>query len=196
MAGIDRNIIVQQRSIRTKQRILAAAAEIVSNAGVSELTLETVAEQAGISKGGLLYHFEDKDALVLAMVTAPLERFEAEVERRLNADPDQSSGHWLRAFVGATIDYELPDRDLNAGMLAAAATNPNLLGPVQEAFNRWQQRAISDGIEPTRATIIRLVADGLWLADMFDLAPPSEQRREDLRARLVAMTRDQDASQH
>lgn len=181
---------MQQRSIETRQRILAAAAHIVGNEGVAGLTLEKVAEEADISKGGLLYHYADKDALIEAMITVPLERFEQEVERRLAADDDRTPGHWLRAFIGATIDFELPDRDLNAGLLAAAATNPDLLGPVQESFERLQRRAEQDGLDATYATIIRLAADGLWLADIFDLAPPAEDFRETLEAFLIEMTRD------
>lgn len=40
-----------------KKRLLAAASEIVEEEGVVKLTLEAVAQRAGMSKGGLLYHF-------------------------------------------------------------------------------------------------------------------------------------------
>ncbi|MEK1870378.1 MAG: helix-turn-helix domain-containing protein, partial [Ensifer adhaerens] len=51
-----------------RDRILTAAEAIVVGKGVSSLTFDEVAEQTGLSKGGILYHFASKDALVRAMV--------------------------------------------------------------------------------------------------------------------------------
>ena len=50
----------------TKTRILSAAEAIVLERGVPALTLDAVAESAGLSKGGLIYHFESKEALIRA----------------------------------------------------------------------------------------------------------------------------------
>ena len=36
--------------------------------GVAKLTLEAVAKEAGVSKGGLLYHFSNKEALIEGMI--------------------------------------------------------------------------------------------------------------------------------
>ncbi|MBQ0819063.1 helix-turn-helix transcriptional regulator, partial [Microvirga sp. HBU67558] len=52
----------------SRERILDAAAELVSEIGSGRLTLDTVAERAGLSKGGLLYNFPTKDALLQGMV--------------------------------------------------------------------------------------------------------------------------------
>ena len=47
---------------RTSKRIqlLEAAAAIVNEQGSEYLTLDAVAHKAGVSKGGLLYHFKNK----------------------------------------------------------------------------------------------------------------------------------------
>ncbi|MCL4694718.1 MAG: TetR/AcrR family transcriptional regulator, partial [Candidatus Hydrogenedentes bacterium] len=47
--------------------LLDSAEAVVVEGGPSRLTLDAVAEKAGVSKGGLLYHFPTKDALVEAM---------------------------------------------------------------------------------------------------------------------------------
>ncbi len=54
--------VMKQREISSAKRllILDAASRVVLDKGASALTLESVAEQAGISKGGLLYHFPTK----------------------------------------------------------------------------------------------------------------------------------------
>ena len=50
------------------ERLLDAAERLVSEVGAGHLTLEAVARAAGVSKGGLLYHFPSKEALLQAMI--------------------------------------------------------------------------------------------------------------------------------
>jgi len=56
------------RSNVTKQKLLDAATEIIMDHGVHQLTLDEVAKTAGVSKGGLLYHYPSKEALLTAIV--------------------------------------------------------------------------------------------------------------------------------
>ena len=51
-----------------RDRALAAAFAIVVRDGAASLTIGAVAEESGLSKGGVLHHFPTKDALVLALV--------------------------------------------------------------------------------------------------------------------------------
>ena len=60
----------------TRQKILAAASQIVQCKGVAKLTLEAVAKEAGVSKGGLLYHFSNKEALIEGMIVRGVEDYE------------------------------------------------------------------------------------------------------------------------
>lgn len=48
-------------------RILAAAQSLGVRAGVGALSLQAIAEEAGVSKALLLYHFTDKSALLVAL---------------------------------------------------------------------------------------------------------------------------------
>ena len=87
----------------TVSMILHATSEIVSHDGVASLTLDAVAHRAGISKGGLLYHFPSKGALLSALILHQLDEFEADLERRAAVLPD-GPGRWLCAYVEATFD--------------------------------------------------------------------------------------------
>ena len=49
-----------------RDRILDAAERVIMESGGRNFTLDDVAEQAGISKGGLVYTFATKDGLVRA----------------------------------------------------------------------------------------------------------------------------------
>ena len=48
----------------TRKRLLDAAAVVVRRDGAQALTLDAVAAEAGVSKGGLLYHFKTKRELL------------------------------------------------------------------------------------------------------------------------------------
>ena len=52
----------------TRDRILDALERTLLDVGVAQVTLEAVAAAAGVSKGGLLYHFPTKEAMLAAMV--------------------------------------------------------------------------------------------------------------------------------
>jgi AcrR family transcriptional regulator len=44
-------------AVNTRQKILETAVRIVDTQGARHLTLEAVAAEAGMSKGGVLYHY-------------------------------------------------------------------------------------------------------------------------------------------
>lgn len=171
--------------VPTRSRILTAARAIVDASGPAALTLEEVARRAGLSKGGLLYHFPGKDALVNGMIEEALSRFDADVEERAKEEA-AGPGQWLRAFVRLTFDAR-PEHNPGAGILAAAATNPELLKPVGRYFDRWQTRAAANGLPADVVGVVRLAADGLWFADMFNAAAPDGHLREQVLTALLSV---------
>lgn len=170
----------------TRQAILKAANRIVQRDGVARLTIEAVAREAGLSKGGVLYHFASKDTLIQGMVTFLLEQFEHDIANAQAKEPSDAN-QWLRAYVLATCYPEQPDNEAENSLIAAIANNPALLQPVRERYMHWQQRVEQSGLPPALATIIRLAADGLWLADMLALAPPTGELREAVVAELLKL---------
>jgi AcrR family transcriptional regulator len=170
----------------TKGRIIDAAEEVVLRDGVAHLTLEAAAVQAGLSKGGVLYHFPTRDALVAGMVDKIIEEFDRDIETH---QVDRGApGSFTRAYIRATMSpiSSTPERQdrLGAALIAAAAAEPELVAPLQVAADRWQRRLESDGLDPTVATVLRLACDGLWLCDLFGLAPPSAALRASLEDQL------------
>ena len=180
--------IQRAKAANTKAAILDAAAVVVERDGVAALTLERVADEAGVSKGGLLYHFANKADLVVAMLNRTLDRADDRLAELADAH-DGAPG----AFAHAYLDYVSGGdhaRDAGAvGVFAAAASDDGDLGPAQQRFAEWQDRLLHhDGLDETTALTARIVGDGLWLIDLFGLAPPSEEQRrlvvEELRRRI------------
>src|SRR3954464_176448 len=91
---------------RTRDRLLDAAAVVVKRDGAQALTLDAVAAEAAVSKGGLLYHFKTKRELVQAMI----ERWRAEFQPEM----EEADAGFVRGYVKASAPAEN-----ELGMLAA-----------------------------------------------------------------------------
>jgi AcrR family transcriptional regulator len=175
----------------TPERILVAAEEVVLSEGVARLTLEKAAAGAGVSKGGVLYHFPSRSALVKAMVTRLAERFDEMLAAQRARGPAER-GAYARAYVDDTFapaNAEQAQRGqrLGAAVLAAMASEPDLLAPLRDAFARWQAEIETDAADPVRGTIARLATDGLWLTELFGFAPLDDDLRRRVREALLAM---------
>lgn len=169
----------------TRKTILEAASRVTARDGAINLTLEAVAKEAGVSKGGLLYHFPNKEALISSMIDEHLAAWSKAVEE----SKDKGKGAFTRAFVKTTVSPIELETQLGSGLLAAVALNPELLEPVKKHYQAWQKQIENDGLEATTATIIRLAADGLYFAEVFELAPPKGNLRKQVEKKLLEMTK-------
>ncbi|WP_236011735.1 TetR/AcrR family transcriptional regulator [Alicyclobacillus fructus] len=172
-----------------RNQILQAAAQLVRERGVGHLTLEAVAELAHVSKGGLLYHFPTKEELVKSMVSSIMDEFTTNMEKTASRDTD-GPGKWTRAYVQETFKLLDGVQNMSVGLLAASCENPELLKPVQEHYDDWQRRIEQDDIDPVKATIIRLAADGLWFIELFGCSSLEPGLRKRVRDALIELTKE------
>jgi AcrR family transcriptional regulator len=91
----------QRRRERSRDEILDAARRVVLREGVAATTLELVAAEAGLSKAGLYYYFDSKDALLFDLVFASYEAQAKSVRAAVERAAD--GGEALRAIVCETI---------------------------------------------------------------------------------------------
>jgi len=174
-----------------KELILEAAAALINEEGVEKMTLEAVAKKAGVSKGGLLYHFPGKQELIEGLVESLTVGFTEKLNEQAEEEGDRS-GKWGRAYVGATFgsEEETSVSPMLAAFPAAMFTDPRLLDQVRGQYEEWQKLIENDGIDPVKATILRLAVDGLWYAELFRLAPPDPELRRQVRDELMNWTQE------
>jgi AcrR family transcriptional regulator len=170
----------------TRERLLDAAARLLLR-DPSKLTLDAVAAEAGTSKGGLLYHFSSKAQLLDAVV----DRWEASFQDQIDAAAEDAPGGWVRAYaeVSALDGQDEHAREIESGILAVLALQPDRMQAVQARYEGWQERIADDGIDPVDATIVRLASDGLWFAELMGLGAPRGALREQVLERLRDLTR-------
>lgn len=173
----------------TRESLLQAAGDVVLRLGADALTLDAVAKEAGVSKGGLLYHFPNKDALLMGMVAHLIAQFEQLLESQLVRESNLDvPGAWLRAFIRAEDAFDCQNAALQSGLLAAVSKNSALLEPLHAASARWHQKARKCGVDPLKAEIILLAADGLSWNQLLGLTCISEEERSQVIAELIRMT--------
>ena len=100
-----------------RNRILDAAEARILSGGPGGLVLDTIAADAGVSKGGLLYHFPSKEALVAGLCERMLDGFERTLASLTEADG--TPGSWTRAYLASTVTQNGRPADESAQLMAA-----------------------------------------------------------------------------
>ena len=90
-----------RRQTIDRDGLLDAAERVVLRNGAHNLTIDAVAREAGVSKGGVLYTFETKDALIDAMM------------RRVVADYERMVGEYLAKTADTPRNRLLAHVDAN-----------------------------------------------------------------------------------
>ncbi|NVM93340.1 TetR/AcrR family transcriptional regulator [Arthrobacter wenxiniae] len=149
-----------------RSRVLQAYEDLLINDGPRAATLDAVAAAAGVSKGGLLYHFKSKEALTAGLVEKLGEL--AEVDFALMAkDPDGCAKYYVRTsvFGGTTFD-----RTVVAAMRLAQGDDTTVRAAFSKMHERWYQLILGDIGDPAIARAVMLIGDGLYYnAALFGL---------------------------
>jgi AcrR family transcriptional regulator len=162
-----------------RAQLLDAAVVVIRRDGAAGLTLDSVAAEAGVTKGGVLYHFTSKRALVDALVTRWLDDFEA-----------QLAGDDLLASYVRACELDPARSASEFGMLAGLIDEPRMLALARERYADWTRRMLAGAGDPVDAWLVRLAADGLWYSDLLGLAAPVGDDRRRLIERLVTLAQD------
>jgi len=189
---------MSNRSNVTKQKLLDAATTIIMDHGVHQLTLEEVASIAGVSKGGLLYHYPSKEALLTAIV----ERLQTEQNDLYEALQREGYGP-VEAFVRLFDETKLhPERSpiqIDVEKMIAFLT----LFAVDQAYaERWKQdldtffEQFYQSSDPVETMIIRYALEGMMLSEHFGVGVPPLELKQDVIHRLLARAKTIDEQKH
>ncbi len=151
--------------MRTSKRtqILDAAARLVQREGVKSVTFDAVAAEAGLTKGGLLYHFASREELVRAIHQHLADRWEADLvaaagKPAAEASPAERLAAYARVTAQSATRAELL-------FMVEGSTTPEHAAPWDAVMERWAPPAAgaASDSEALDRFVARLAADGLWL---------------------------------
>lgn len=179
------------KKTETKEKLFNATAKIINTDGVFSLTLEAVAKNAGISKGGLLYHFPSKDALIQGMNDYIITGCIQKIKDVANADPCER-GKWIRAYITETFNQIENQYELNAAVLAVIATNPKIFITMKEQFEELQNLIENDHtINPVVSMVIKLAMDGLYYNHLYGVMDLNKENRTKVINYLLTLTEEE-----
>ena len=152
----------------TRDRLLDAFEALLVQQGPRAATLEAVAAEAGVSKGGLLYHFASKDDLV----DGTLERLltlahqDAEAMRTSSSGPVQ---YYLETSVSTGSDL---DRALVAAARLAQDNTERVSAALAQVREAWLEVLRAELGDESLARTIQLIGDGLYFNDVSGMPDP------------------------
>jgi AcrR family transcriptional regulator len=186
MDCIEKRRHVGRHAQNARKTIIDAAEDLVIGAGVRHLTLDAVAAKAGVSKGGLLYHFPNKQALLNAMLDRRVARVEQRRQEKLALLPEGQKSA-IAAYVLSVLERDERANKLAVALLAAVVHDPHLLAPYQKEFKQRIDEFCGEGLSFERAAVIMLAATGLSFLELFSLFPFTGNERNRIVEKIITL---------
>ncbi|ACV76195.1 transcriptional regulator, TetR family [Zymomonas mobilis subsp. mobilis NCIMB 11163] len=155
-----------------RERVLKSAEQLVQRAGATAMTLEAVAKEAGITKGGLQYCFGSKDDLITALIDRWFAAFDCEVKEYSQSD-DSPAGE-ARAYVQASSQIDDATSARIVGMLVTLLQSPNHLKKIQAWYARWMEKNLGQSEEARHIRTMLFAAEGAFFLRSLGFIKMSE----------------------
>lgn len=170
----------------TRAEIIDMAIEVAAEQGAMGPTLDAVVARLPFSKGALLHHFPNKLALLEGVIDHLAEQMTARVLEEAARDPNPY-GRNARAYLRATVNDPVTERDVSIGRaaLVACAVEPGLIARWRAAMRTLAEDDPVDPAGKDDALMLRLIADGLWMSDLFGTHEVSPEQRRALLSLLT-----------
>lgn len=178
----------KEEAMQTRDSVLDAAARVIARQGISAFTIEAVAQEAGITKGGVLHHFPSKESLMNGLIDQVIGTFNTRLSEELNAEPAEHPGRWLRAYIRTVFSVHYDNKNLMPALAAALNADHQLLERIRCNYKKSQQAAVQDGIDPVQATIIRLAVDGIVFSRALNLEVLDQETSRKVYDELLRLT--------
>ncbi len=155
-----------------RKTLLECAISIISEQGPGAVTIQAVADAAGVTKGGLLHHFSDKNKLSEAVSKLLLDKLDTEINKQMEQD-SIAYGKFTRSYIKA-ISEDLASAQNNKQWTALAIysiTEPES----KSVWNKWiseKQNQYSDTDSDQMLQVLRYAADGIWFGVVMGAVDP------------------------
>ncbi|MTD12901.1 TetR family transcriptional regulator [Nakamurella sp. YIM 132087] len=158
--------------------------------GALAVTFDAVAKEAGVTKGGVLYHFPTRNELIIAVTAYAAQRVVDAMAELLGAPLEQATPeHRIRAYITVVGRGRLTRADL--AIFTESLSDPALAEPWESVLGPWiSVDGIDDPVRRARLSTARLAADGLWMADATEVLLPHPDDRDRILDHIRSLTDD------
>ncbi|MHC2177347.1 AcrR family transcriptional regulator [Bradyrhizobium diazoefficiens] len=141
------------RSERSRNAALEAAIAIIARDGPGRLTLDAIARESGLSKGGVMHQFRTKEAVLKALLERQMAHFE-EFSIRYMAKVSGTSANPNLATQLATIREAATSPNSAAlALVAAMVENPDLMALPRELEMKRMAAIKEEAADPDLAML-------------------------------------------
>jgi AcrR family transcriptional regulator len=173
------------RSERSRNAAIQAALTIIARDGPGRLTLDAIARESGISKGGVMHQFRTKGAVLKALLEHQVDYFAKFSEDYVaKADAGQSELQLL-AQIATLREVAINQSSVAFAIVGALAEEPGLLSITRETEIEKIECIKVEAADPDLALLRWAAARGLALSALFGLYAFPEEDRERLFDRLL-----------
>lgn len=180
-----------------RDRILDAAVNVINRDGVRAVTFESVAAEAKLTRGGLLYHFPSREALLRGIDEHLVRAWETSMEALLGKTAEQATA-LERYQTFARVSAQSATRAELLFMLESADPEAGER-PWGPAVRRWAPSAPEAGSDDPATLdnfVARLAADGLWIYEAMYEGQLDEDVRAQVAERIAGLLAKPDGSPH
>jgi AcrR family transcriptional regulator len=153
----------RRRLAERPEIILEAAASVLLKGGARGLTIDAVAAEAGLSKGGVLHHYASKEALILALVARKLTQLREELaacETEIPPGPTRLPKAMVAHVRGHYCDDDESSRALLLASMESVEAQKDYKAFVAEQLERLEQ---IKGACPGDGTVLFFAILGLFM---------------------------------
>jgi AcrR family transcriptional regulator len=173
------------RSERSRNAIIQAALAIIARDGPRRLTLDAIARESGISKGGLMHQFRSKEAVLKALLEYQTEYFEKFSQDYMAQVSAASPEAHLATQIAVAREAVTTQQSVAFAILGAISEEPGLLSAFKEIDAKKIAAIKAEAADPELAMLRWYAAKGLLLTALFGLCPLSDEERQRLFERLL-----------
>lgn len=173
------------RSERTRALVIQSALAIIARDGPNRLTLDAIAKEGGISKGGVMHQFPTKEAVLRALLDHQQAHGKEVVAGYLGEHGADHAQPQLAARVASAREATTQSNSVVLAIMAAVAQDPTLLSSVLEQDRESLLAIREEASDPDLAVLRWEAARGMVITHLLGMSPLSAEDRERLFARLL-----------
>lgn len=170
---------------QSRQLILDTAISVATEKGAGHVTLDAVAKASGLSKGGVLYHFPSKMALIDGLLQAMVDQSD-NYKNQIDREASRLSQLEVVLRIRQKMQHEVSSQ-ISMAILAAAAEQPDLLDALRERTTELVHNLREENHDPVQALIIWLAGEGLRFHQLLSLTHFDPTMTQALEDRLLQM---------
>src|SRR5437870_5165380 len=168
------------RSERSRNAALEAATRIIARDGPGRLTLDAIARECGLSKGGVMHQFRTKEAVLKALLEQQMAYFEEFSSRFIAEVRDTTAQPELAAQIATLREAINTPRAGAFALLAAMHENPELMAMPRDVDIKKIAAVKAEARDPELALVRWAAARGLLLSSMLGMSPLTDAERDRL----------------